>query len=90
MTDPLLEVIIPADEATVFAALRYNDTDMVERLLRGGFDVNYRQGHQTEAGTLFCTNMCFKQYLIHDWLHTCELFCTNIVDPLYLDLGDLK
>ena len=43
MTDPLLEVIIPAEEETIFAALRYNDKDMVERLVRQGFDVNYRQ-----------------------------------------------
>ena len=44
MTDPLLEVIIPSEEETIFPALRYNDTEMVERLLRQGFDVNYRQG----------------------------------------------
>ena len=43
MTDPLLEVIIPTEEETIFAALRYNDKEMVERLVRQGFDVNYRQ-----------------------------------------------
>lgn len=65
MTDPLLEVIIPADEATVFAALRYNDTDMVERLLRGGFDVNYRQGHQTEAGEPYRLKSISMAHRIH-------------------------
>ena len=52
MTDPLLEVMIPADEATIFAALRYNDTDMVERLLRQDFDINYTQGEGKQGGIL--------------------------------------
>ena len=50
MTDFLLEVIIPTDEATIFAALRYNDTEMVERLLRQGFDINYKQGGAKQGG----------------------------------------
>ena len=52
MTDPLLEVMIPADEATIFAALRYNDTGMVERLLRQDFDINYTQGEGKQGGIL--------------------------------------
>lgn len=33
-------VTIPKDEHTIFAAVRYNDTQRIDQLLRQGFDVN--------------------------------------------------
>ena len=38
--NPLLEVVLPDDEPTLFAALRYEDIDMVKRQLREGIDLN--------------------------------------------------
>ena len=70
MTDPLLEVIIPADEATVFAALRYNDTEMVERLLRQGFDINFTQGEGKQGGK---SSSCVHAYTIY-----CDFMALNV------------
>lgn len=39
-------VTIPEDEHTIFAAVRYNDTQRIEQLLRQSVDVNIVHGSQ--------------------------------------------
>lgn len=40
MNDTFLEVLIPEGEPTIFHAIRYGDTDMIERQLCQGFNLN--------------------------------------------------
>lgn len=86
MQDPLLEIVVPEGEPTMFSAVRFGDMEMINRQLHLGFDLNLKT--QDDAYKVKSLTMSHRISSTHyAVLHLAALHSTTKVIEKLLESG---